>query len=135
MTSNKTTGGKLPALVLCVIVLSIVTFVGRSKVNTIKKKMSIGNCYVYKVADGYRGWTDVYYSMDIAGKTFKGSTTLGISLGSDSFFSSRWYPIVYNADDPEQNWILIEPRDFKKFKIPFPDSLDWVKDYTSSLNQ
>lgn len=41
----------------------------------------------------------------------------------------RSFPVVYDSLHPEISKILITPTDFKKYNIPFPDSLNWVKQY------
>ena len=40
----------------------------------------------------------------------------------------RSFPVIYNSKDPEINAILIFPSDFAWLNIPFPDSLNWVKE-------
>lgn len=39
------------------------------------------------------------------------------------------FPVAYDSLHPEISKLLITPVDFKVYKIPFPDSLNWVKRY------
>jgi hypothetical protein len=43
-------------------------------------------------------------------------------------FEDKYFPVFY---DPKlgQSQILIDPAKFKKFNVPFPDSLSWVLPY------
>ena len=40
----------------------------------------------------------------------------------------KTFPVIVNIRNDKYNRILILPEDFKEFGIPFPDSLQWVKD-------
>ena len=50
--------------------------------------------------------------------------TSTFSKGSYDFIG-KTFPAMYSPNKNNLK-ILITPADFKKFKIPFPDSLDWV---------
>jgi hypothetical protein len=43
-------------------------------------------------------------------------------------FEDKYFPVIY---DPKfgQSQILIDPGQFKRFNLPFPDSLSWVLKY------
>ena len=45
-------------------------------------------------------------------------------------FVHKYFPIIY---EPESGYrdLLIEPKMFKEYNIPFPDSLKWVLPYVS----
>lgn len=40
---------------------------------------------------------------------------------------NRSFPVIYNANDPSKNDLLIFPSDFEKYHMIFPDSLIWVE--------
>ena len=44
------------------------------------------------------------------------------------YLVGKTFPIIVNARNYKYNKILIVPKDFEEFGIPFPDSLQWVKD-------
>ena len=43
-----------------------------------------------------------------------------------SHFVGRSFPVIYNINDPSMSEILVFPSDFAKFKLKYPDSLEWV---------
>ncbi len=43
-------------------------------------------------------------------------------------FENKYFPVIYE-DGYGLSQILIDPADFKKYHIPFPDSLKWVMPY------
>lgn len=45
---------------------------------------------------------------------------------------NKTFPLLYVIDAPEVNTLLLFESDFNKYKKPFPDSLNWVKDYDIS---
>lgn len=57
-------------------------------------------------------------------------------IGGNSFykisglheFENKYFPVMY---DPHlcSSQLLIEPSDFKRYNLPFPDSLKWVLKY------
>jgi hypothetical protein len=57
-------------------------------------------------------------------------------LGSDAFnkfrgnqdFVNRNFPVMYEPKLGSAK-LLVEPSDFKRFGLPFPDSLKWVLNY------
>ena len=46
------------------------------------------------------------------------------------FFIGRRFPVAYYRKNPNNNQLLILESDFQKFHLPYPDSLNWVKDLT-----
>ncbi|KAA9035507.1 hypothetical protein FW778_21345 [Ginsengibacter hankyongi] len=47
-------------------------------------------------------------------------------------FVGKAFPVAYNPDNPNNNYLLIRPKDFKKFNYSFPDSLHWIVRYVHS---
>ncbi len=41
----------------------------------------------------------------------------------------KTFPVFYNPVNPKNNKLLIFPADFEQFGLPFPDSLEWVREY------
>lgn len=57
--------------------------------------------------------------------------------GDNSFAKIRWLRDFENRDFPVMydsvlgsSQLLVEPSDFERFNIAFPDSLNWVREYT-----
>lgn len=51
-------------------------------------------------------------------KRFKNSNLVGKQI-----------PVIYSYREPDQNFMLLTPDDFKKYKINFPDSMSWILPY------
>jgi hypothetical protein len=50
-------------------------------------------------------------------------------------FVGKTFTVLYEIGDPENNEILISPNDFKRFQLPFPDTLEWVTPFTNQSPQ
>jgi hypothetical protein len=48
---------------------------------------------------------------------------------SDKVFLNRYFPVVFDSFDPDNNRLIVSPEDFQKWNIKMPDSLMWVKRY------
>ena len=70
---------------------------------------------------------DLSYSFVYNGKEIIESNAFGKFSGNRKF-EYKLFPVMY---DPEfkSSQLLIQPSDFKRFGISFPDSLNWVLDY------
>ena len=44
-------------------------------------------------------------------------------------FIGKYFPVIYDSTNPYNSYMLIDSEDFKKYGVPFPDSLDWVRTY------
>jgi hypothetical protein len=62
------------------------------------------------------------YSYKIKDKIYIGS----YDNSKNNALLENYFPVVVSCDDPENSQILIEPEDFEKFGMSFPDSLSWV---------
>lgn len=69
------------------------------------------------------------YTFTISGMIFKGDH-IGIWPNSNyKDFIGRQFVVIYDTLNPNNESMLISPRDFKRYNIPFPDSLKWVIPY------
>jgi hypothetical protein len=48
--------------------------------------------------------------------------------GMRSYLIGKSFPVIFNVNNPELNKILITPMDFRFYNLPFPDSLQWVRE-------
>lgn len=63
----------------------------------------------------------------------------GISYSNFSFahclycpyqnFIGKRFPVIYSSRNPNHLEMLVYPKDFEKFGMTFPDSLNWVNSY------
>jgi|GEM_PF-3477012 len=88
---------------------------------TIKK---IG--FINKVSDA----STFEYFFTINNKTYTNKVVIGMNFKSNSahYLMERSLPVAYEKNNPQNSRLLIIPADFEYFGIPFPDSLQWIKD-------
>lgn len=104
--------------------------------NRLEKEHLIGNAKIYHCQNGAKGnagTTFLDYQYIINDKEFKATGAylaeeIKYYIGND-FFVNKTFPIVYYPPRPSISRILITPRDFSDFNMPFPDSLKWVLQY------
>jgi hypothetical protein len=84
-------------------------------------------------SDGAKHGSSIKYRFSYNNKTFN-SKSSGTSFFSNrysslqSFIDGKKFPVIFNKKDPEMNQMLIIPDDFEFYNMPFPDSLQWVKE-------
>lgn len=74
---------------------------------------------------------DIEYSFTYKGKQIKAKSTIHGIKGwpLNEHFLYKKFPVIFLPSNPKLNEILITPDRFKRFNVPFPDSLNWVKQY------
>jgi hypothetical protein len=70
----------------------------------------------------------IYNDKEIEGSAVFSSDELS-SSNAKLFFVGKSFPVVYNPNNPDNNFLLIRPGDFKKFNQSIPDSLKWIIQY------
>ncbi|MBN8832917.1 MAG: hypothetical protein J0H76_00930 [Sphingobacteriales bacterium] len=75
------------------------------------------------VVKGY----DLNYNFFYNGEKKTGNNSIDKIRGLKDF-EGKYFPVIY---DPKYgiSQILIDPAEFKKYNVPFPDSLNWVLPY------
>jgi hypothetical protein len=58
---------------------------------------------------------------------FYNNQSLIIDLWKGNLFVNKNFPVIFSKNKTNVNEILIFPKDFEKYKLPYPDSLIWVK--------
>ncbi len=51
----------------------------------------------------------------------------------ESKFYGKYFPVVYYKENPKHSILLVAPRDFVKWGIPYPDSLSWTYECTKGM--
>lgn len=67
------------------------------------------------------------FEFDYKGVHYEGGGQLHIS--ARNVFKWRYVPVIFETEDPDNSYLLLGPKEFEKFGLPFPDSLNWVKEY------
>jgi hypothetical protein len=93
-------------------------------------------CYIRQCK--YGGYANVNkllidYSFFLNGTQINGSASLNTSELSVSdcqiYFVGHSFPVIYQPNNPSNNYLLIVHKDFEKYNFLFPDSLKWTEKY------
>lgn len=123
--------GKLIA-VLSFLVFSCIYFFYKKQerqrdINVILTKPYITNGLVTNVQYVYKRGYKIEYSFTYKSQVINDNFYSPLSDKMKNLIIGKLFPVLANDDNPSLNDILIFPDDFKAFKLPFPDSLSWVK--------
>lgn len=112
-------------LIIFFIVVIIIIFNSNYRINLISESPSITTGIIYNEKYGNGGWLYLYYSFEVNGKINYGKKTTPYG-NKEGFFNRKQFPVIYKEDQINLNDLLIEPKDFKKYDLDFPDSLKWI---------
>jgi hypothetical protein len=87
--------------------------------------------YSEKFSSGNEKYFSYQYSYSVNGEMYYGAVeTRSLALNEEDIFSKRIrFPLVYQTGNPRNHSLLITPRDFSYFGLPYPDSLQWLLPY------
>ncbi len=97
--------------------------------NEIITDFQIGSAEIHSSGFVYMRGSEVRFSFKSNKKVIKGRE---VSHKYDKIYKQligKSFPVVFKKSDPNYNDLLIFPKDFKEYKLSFPDSLIWVKQY------
>lgn len=69
----------------------------------------------------------ICYWFEVDGEIFNCKMAKRIRFSQADTLVGMHFPIAYEKGNPENSEIIITPEDFKEFKLPFPDSLRWIR--------
>lgn len=84
---------------------------------------------VYDCEWGSRAGVTLHYNFKLDDERFNGSKKLPIAKQFAYLFKGKNFPVAFNTKDPSLSILLVNPKDFGKYGLEFPDSLNWVKEY------
>ncbi|MBZ5858575.1 DUF3592 domain-containing protein [Flavihumibacter profundi] len=108
-------------------------FWGKSKLNENHSSQTgiITKCTYGGKGNG--GHILVEYNYELNGKKYIGTYSIlssKITQGDcEKAFVGKYFPLIYNPDNPANSRMLILPIDFDRISLQFPDSLMWVLQY------
>lgn len=117
------------AIILILFIVIFVTLFPKTKEQRIKNNALFTVGKIISIEDGHRAAPAFYYYKYVVNKDTISSDRSGNSI--KYIFLNKSFPIIFNSNKPKENRMLIYPRDFERFDIAFPDSLNWVKQYDS----
>lgn len=72
----------------------------------------------------------ITYQFKVDEKEFKNVGAFGnIYTSEGQNFVNKHFPVAYEKNNVSNNQLLISPKQFNEFNLPFPDSLEWVLKY------
>jgi len=95
-------------------------------------KQNISTGIIVKYTHGYKSIAKYEYRFQFNGKDYYSNSSSSsfvdnyVTIGNTVVNKS--FPVIFNTEDPDLSKLLIVPDDFKEYNIPFPDSLNWVKE-------
>lgn len=121
-------------LVYLVGYLIYVYFFSIPRYNRLKNDYILSTCYSYDFSPGssYKNNPpSIYYKYKVGDREYRGSTQLDKISSTDlqDHLLHKTFPVAIDKNDYSNSAVLIEPATFKEFKMPFPDSLKWIKEY------
>jgi len=117
-------------VILFIVVLLLISYLrGCHNTKTIKEDTKIENGLIFNYHLEYGGFKRIKYEFNYNNKHFENDELLNGDWVNASSLVNKWFPVVFSVKSPENNEMLITPDDFAKYNIPFPDSLEWVKQY------
>jgi hypothetical protein len=115
---------------------ALLIVVGIHRRNSLDNSHNLGVAIPYSYSAngrGNAGSLNIDYSYKLNDKEYKATlaiTTFELSAyDCNNYFIGTSFPVVYSPSNPSNSILLIRPKDFKRFGVPFPDSLRWVLKY------
>ncbi len=115
------------------VVVLIVALIGYAKNSRrlLEANHEVTNCVVDEVKTiGREQVIGVKYHFFVAGKTYKSDASFSraqMSYENFKLLEDKSFPVAYNLKYFDfSSFILIFPKDYKDFNVPFPDSLNWI---------
>ncbi|MOA25760.1 hypothetical protein D3C78_1465070 [compost metagenome] len=117
------------ALVLLVLMFSLMLLYSHRKKNNLKDDMVITVGQIVNVRNGYKLNIDITYEFIRKQKKEEHSDLrVALSYAEGKELLYQYFPVIYQKSNPNNCQLLISPLDFKEYNIPYPDSLQWVKE-------
>jgi hypothetical protein len=86
-----------------------------------------GKIESYNCGISARAITDEFkFTCTIKGRKYNATLQSPIFSQMGYEFVGKIFPVIYDSTNPKNYEMLIFPRDFQEFGLPYPDSLNWV---------
>ena len=116
---------------LFVLILGILFVRYQIRVAHLKKYKGLTTGKIVDFRKDYRGsGGTLVYEFELNGKIHRrenGYSNIYTSKGNS--LVGRYFPVVYDTSNIANCLMLVTPKNFDAFSMPFPDSLNWVKEY------
>jgi hypothetical protein len=115
---------------IIILAFTVLIYTGLRKQNrlVVHGKLAVG--MVIGEARTYRGGLELEYKFRVGKETYtKVGSAIDLYVIAGRDFQGKTFPVLYDPEHPNNNHILVSPKDFDSFNMKFPDSLNWVKNY------
>jgi hypothetical protein len=99
---------------------------GQKHKEIIQNDFQIANGKIIECKVHHRAALWIKYSFTYRDEIYYNSQSLIIDLWKGNLFVNKSFPVIFSKNKPNVNEILIFPKDFERYKMPYPDSLIWV---------
>lgn len=113
--------------------VAFLSFIGYVKLGRyiVSINHSVSNCFIDEVrVVGREQFVSIDYHFDVKGKIYKGGGSYSqMVMKYENFkrLENKSLPVAYNkVFGHMSSYILILPKDYEEFNIPYPDSLKWI---------
>ncbi|MFN7911604.1 MAG: hypothetical protein ACK5QC_07240 [Bacteroidota bacterium] len=113
------------AILILILLFSISNW-QKKEVNLIKY-LKITTGLVTSINPSSKTGTFCDYEFKINGFNYKGSSKIFLSATKSEKLIGKIFLIVYDSTDFRNNNILILKKHYEKFKLNYPDSLNWIE--------
>jgi hypothetical protein len=112
------------ALAIFIVVVSIKH---SNMVDEIKKNKAIILGRITDAKYAYQEGINMDYEIIVNGVVYKGFIQCPCSFCPyNTLFVGHSFPVAYSLKNPEHHEMLLQPADFERYDLSFPDSLKWI---------
>ncbi|MNS43815.1 hypothetical protein D3C72_762350 [compost metagenome] len=93
------------------------------------KRTQITSAYINEISMEYKGGMNIHYQFILNNKTYSNVDAIStIGFASKSSFLHRYFPVIYEPENPKNCNLMLAQLDFEEHDIPYPDSLRWIQE-------
>lgn len=120
--------GKIAILILIAILLGLGIY-SNVRENSLKHNKAFGNAIVYEIVTGGKSGPLARFGFVYDGKVYKSTYSIPeLKFKTDkNKLLGKWFPVVYDTINPDNNRLIMTMSDFQNYQLKFPDSLNWVQ--------
>lgn len=116
-------------IIFCLLIYANAKINSERRKTKILKTFQITSGTVYSSQFVYKRGYKIIYKFKIRTTELEAAETSHKYDNIHSLIIGKSFPIIISTTDSLYRDLLVFPKDFATYNIPFPDSLSWVKEY------